>query len=103
MNPNPAPLRGRQLATMIALIVAITYAFSAIQGTRRADAQVPRVVATAHLYRHALVTYTQMDQTLTDWEAKGWEAFQIVPIANPNPATGTPMQVAVVFRRHLGK
>ena len=51
------------------------------------------------MYRQTQVGWRQMDATLTDWEAKGWQAFQIVPIASANPGTGAEMQVAIVFRR----
>lgn len=82
------------------LAAALAVALSADRGPRPAGAQpAAREAAGPHVYRQASVVWSRMDATLTEWEAKGWEAFQVVPLANPNPGTGQPMQVVLVFRR----
>jgi hypothetical protein len=98
--------RGRfrwNTGTLTALAVAIVVALSVGRDRGTAVAQQggaggPR----AHVYRQTQVLWTGMDRTLTEWESKGWETYQIVPIANPNPGSGAAMQVAIVFRRPAG-
>ncbi|GAC1464211.1 MAG: hypothetical protein NVSMB9_02590 [Isosphaeraceae bacterium] len=93
--------------TLTALAVAVCAALSGGREPTRAIAQAqvaPRVSHASearrpYTYRQVRVLWHRMDESLTEWEAKGWETFQIVPIANPNPASGTEMQVALVFRR----
>jgi hypothetical protein len=89
---------------LTALAVALFVALSVHRDTRHAAAQTSAraVAAGPHVYRQTLVRWTRIDETLTEWESKGWETFQLVPIPNPNPGTGAHLQVALVFRRPAG-
>jgi hypothetical protein len=92
---------GTLTALAVALVVAVAVGRGARPLVAQAAAKVDRLAAAAgpHVYLQTQVGWPQIDGTLTQWEAKGWETFQIVPIANPNPATGGTMQVALIFRR----
>ena len=93
----PAPWTWGGL-TAVAVGVAVTLA--AGQGGRPAGAQAVRAPrAAAFTYRPSNVLWTRMSETLNQWEAKGWEPYQVVPIASDNPGTGGSMQVAIIFRR----
>jgi hypothetical protein len=50
-------------------------------------------------YRQAQAVYTRTAQVINEWESKGWEVFQVVPVYPANPGVGAPMTVAIVFRR----
>jgi hypothetical protein len=50
-------------------------------------------------FRQAEVVYTRLAELIGEWESKGWETFQVVPVFPANPGIGRPMTVAVVFRR----
>lgn len=88
-------------ATALSLAVAVW-----ITGSRPrvVEAQAPRVhrgeaeprVRTE--YKQTEVAYTQIAQTINEWEAKGWETFQVVPIQTANLGVGGPMKAAIIFR-----
>jgi hypothetical protein len=50
-------------------------------------------------FEQAQIVYTRMAELIAEWENKGWETYQVVPVYPSNPASGRPMTVAVVFRR----
>jgi hypothetical protein len=105
--------RGRwNWGSLTAVAIGVAVAFYAVRA-QRADERpatpvepppAPPAAAAAaapggHVYQQKFVHWRNMDTTLTKWEAEGWEAFQIVPVANPTPGTGSEMWVAIVFRR----
>jgi hypothetical protein len=50
-------------------------------------------------FEQAQIVYTRMAELIAEWENKGWETYQVVPVYPSNPGTGRPMTVAIVFRR----
>jgi hypothetical protein len=50
-------------------------------------------------YHQVEVVYTRMAEAMNEWEAKGWETFQVVPIQAANPGVGGTMRVAIALRR----
>jgi hypothetical protein len=50
-------------------------------------------------YRQAEVVYTRIADLIGEWEEKGWETYQVVPVFPANPSAGRPMTVTVVFRK----
>jgi hypothetical protein len=50
-------------------------------------------------FGQAEVVYARMAELIGDWERKGWETYQVVPVFPASPAAGRPMTVAIVFRR----
>ena len=98
-DPDATP-RGGNLGFLTVLGIALVVAIAAGRAPRVASAQPGgRAETGPHVYRQTLVVWSNMDRTLTEWESRGWETFQIVPVANPNPGTGAAMQVALVFRK----
>ena len=83
-----------RVVTLVVLTVAV-----AGFGLRPLVAQQPRPGRSAMEYRQSRCLWPQMSTVLNEWEGKGWEAFQVVPIHPENPSVGGQMQVAVVFRR----
>jgi hypothetical protein len=50
-------------------------------------------------FDQAQIVYTRMGELIAEWEGKGWETYQVVPVFPANLASGRPMMVAIVFRR----
>jgi hypothetical protein len=76
-----------------------------VPGPKPAQAQQPRArredrgAVTRMEYRQSQATYTRIAEVVGEWESKGWEVFQVVPVFPANPGVGAPMTVAIVFRR----
>ncbi len=68
-------------------------------GVRPLVAQQSKTAKAAMEYRQSACLWTSISSVANDWEGKGWELFQVVPIHPENPGAGAKMQVAVVFRR----
>lgn len=86
--------------TLTALAIALFVALSAGQESRPAGAQPgAQAIRPVYKYQQLEVLSNEAARALSDAEAKGWEAFQVVPVANPNPGAGGPMRVLVLFRR----
>ncbi|WP_406697066.1 hypothetical protein V5E97_39385 [Singulisphaera sp. Ch08] len=96
---------GRGSGTVILVLAGIIGCFG-LFGTKVLEAQ-PRAtrapaaqpVRRPNDYRQVQVVWANMAETLNQWEEKGWETFQIVPIQATNPGVGAPMTVAILFRR----
>jgi hypothetical protein len=50
-------------------------------------------------FEQAQIVYTRMAELIAEWEDKGWETYQVVPVFPASLSSGRPMTVAVVFRR----
>ena len=101
--PSYTPKASRSLGwnpgVLTALAVALFFALSSGRDARPAAAQTAPPIRLIYKYHQLDVSYTDAARHLSDWEAKGWEAFQVVPIANPIPGAGGPMRMVLLFRR----
>ncbi|MDR3633892.1 MAG: hypothetical protein P4L84_08810 [Isosphaeraceae bacterium] len=94
-------LRRARWGALACLLLAV----AAWAGTRAVEAQALKVHRGAVEPRPRTefgqieAGYAQMAQVMGEWEAKGWETFEIVPIQAANLGVGGPMRVAIVFRR----
>ncbi len=50
-------------------------------------------------FRQTEAVYNRIADVIGDWEGKGWETYQVVPVYPANPGVGGAMTVALVFRR----
>ncbi len=50
-------------------------------------------------FRQVEVNYTRTAETIAEWESKGWDTYQVIPVYPANLGAGGPMTVALVFRR----
>jgi hypothetical protein len=89
-------------AAVLATVVAWAGGFP---GPRPVEAQQPRGRRAEPSsrprmeFRQAEIVYTRMAELIGEWESKGWETFEVVPVFPANPGVGRPMTVAVLFRR----
>src|SRR5438067_2051067 len=76
-----------------------------LAGSGRVEAQQPRKkrddppARPRTQFEQAQIVYTRMAELIAEWEEKGWETYQVVPVYPSNPGSGRPMTVAIVFRR----
>ena len=97
--PRTAGRRGWTWGGLTALAVGLYFALTAGQASRKAEAQVKPARGPSYTYREVAVTWTKIDDALNDAESRGWDVFQIIPVANANPGSGATMQVAIILRR----
>ena len=96
LRPNRELWLWRGLGTAALLLALLAWGTS-VSGPKVVQAQ-PLAGARVQ-YRQAEANYRHTAETVAEWEAKGWETFQVVPGYPPNPRVGTPMTVAIIFRR----
>jgi hypothetical protein len=86
------------------LVTALAW-FAGFGGPGRVDAQQAKrqredsSSRTRVEFRQAEAVYNRMAELIGEWERKGWETYQILPVFPTNPGLGRPMTVAIVFRR----
>ena len=98
-------VRSWRMLALASLVVATLVGFGGLAGPGRVEAQQSRKKrdeATARprmQFEQAQIAYTRMAELITEWEGKGWETYQVVPVFPSNISSGRAMTVAVVFRR----
>jgi len=94
----------RRIAGALVVLTAVAWV-GVVRGPRLVEAQQPRVnradpsARPRMEFRQAEAVYTRIAEVIGEWEAKGWETFEVVPVYPANPGLGRPMTVAIVFRR----
>jgi hypothetical protein len=94
----------RRIAAAFVVLTAVAWV-GVVPGPRPVEAQQPRSnranpSSRPHMeYHQAEAVYTRTAEVIGEWEGKGWETFQVVPVFPANPGLGRPMTVAIVFRR----
>jgi hypothetical protein len=84
---------------LTAAAVAVVTVLMSGRESRPARAQAARAAAApAYTYRQDTTHWLQTADLINQNARRGWEPFQVIPIANANPSADT-MQVAVIFRR----
>ena len=91
--------RGWTWGGLTAVVVGLSFALTAGQSSRHAEAQVKPARGPTFTYKEVAITWTKIDDALNEAESRGWDVFQIVPVANANPGGGAAMQVAIILRR----
>jgi hypothetical protein len=94
----------RLVAATSAVLTVVSWV-GGLAGPRAVEAQQSRASradpsSRTHMeYRQAEAVYTRTAEVIGEWESKGWETFQVVPVFPANPGLGRPMTVSIVFRR----
>ena len=98
-------VRSWRMLAAAGLVAATLVGFGGLAGPGRVEAQQPRkkrdeAMARPRMqFEQAQIVYTRVAELIGEWEAQGWETYQVVPVYPSNPGAGRPMTVAVVFRR----
>jgi hypothetical protein len=105
-DPCPSCRRYRSYrwtwGSLTAVVVGVVAALASGRGPRKVEAQGVKPAAVeipAHVYKQETTTWSDAAEMVNWYARRGWEPFQVVPLANPNPGAGGPPRVGILFRR----